>query len=81
MTKGVDLYGAVDRFLTRLPKQYALPAPPYRPLVAGIMTGKAKAAGLNWLRQYGALKSYCHTGKLLMQADVINKGDVVISVP
>ncbi|KAL1470048.1 hypothetical protein MTO96_024669 [Rhipicephalus appendiculatus] len=49
-TTGVDLYSAVDGFLTRLPMQYALPGQSYRPVVtgiAGIRIGKAEVTGLN----------------------------------
>ncbi|KAH7941278.1 hypothetical protein HPB49_011547 [Dermacentor silvarum] len=64
-----------------LPENYMPGAPSFTPLVAGIEIAKVNVSSLNRLRRYGAVRPHCRNGGLLVQTDVINNGEVVMSVP
>nr|XP_050037347.1 uncharacterized protein LOC129380072 [Dermacentor andersoni] len=78
---GIDLEGAVDKILGKLPRYYApYPGGSQIPF-AGLDTGALNVTGLDQTRRFGPLRPYCVNGFRLMIADFVNEGDAVLSMP
>nr|XP_054928068.1 uncharacterized protein LOC129380170 [Dermacentor andersoni] len=78
---GIDLEGALDQILGKLPRYHAPDQGGFRRAFAGLETGTLNVTGLDKIRRYGPLHSYCVNGTRLMSVDVINDGDATLSLP
>ncbi|XP_037575919.1 uncharacterized protein LOC119458164 isoform X2 [Dermacentor silvarum] len=78
---GIDLDGALDKVLGNLPRYHAPDRRGFRRAFAGLETGSLNVTGLDKIRRFGAIHPYCDNGTLLMSVDVIDEGDVVLSLP
>ncbi|XP_075554929.1 uncharacterized protein LOC142587651 [Dermacentor variabilis] len=78
---GIDLDGALDEILGKLPQYHAPDDRGFRRVFAGLESGTLNVTGLDKIRRYGPLRPYCVNGTRLMSVDVINEGDAILSLP
>ncbi|XP_077521708.1 uncharacterized protein LOC144132869 [Amblyomma americanum] len=79
--KGWDLDSAVNKFLSKLPESHVPYVHEFRRAFEGVETGPLNVTGLNRLRQLGPLVPYCAGEKRLLNVELLNEGDAVLSLP
>lgn len=77
----MDLDRALMRVLTRLPTYVEHGFEGYRTVLPGFEVGRLNTSGWNLLRQYGPAIPYCLNGSHMLQVDLVNKDDIVLSEP
>ncbi|KAL1418032.1 hypothetical protein MTO96_026311 [Rhipicephalus appendiculatus] len=78
---GIDLEGAVEKILARLPGNVTLNAGNFQPVVQGLDMGEVIVTGMNEIKRYGALKPFCAGGQRFLEVDFINRDDVAVYFP
>uniref|UniRef100_A0A131YEH9 Metastriate one of each protein family n=1 Tax=Rhipicephalus appendiculatus TaxID=34631 RepID=A0A131YEH9_RHIAP len=78
---GMDLDAAISRMLAKIPAYEEKVGDTYRHTLAGIAFIGINMTGMNKLIQYGPAIRYCVNGTRMVQIDLVNDGDVKISVP
>uniref|UniRef100_A0A131Z224 Metastriate one of each protein family n=1 Tax=Rhipicephalus appendiculatus TaxID=34631 RepID=A0A131Z224_RHIAP len=78
---GMDLDSAISRMLAKIPAYEEKVGDTYRHTLAGIAFIGINMTGMNKLIQYGPAIRYCVNGTRMVQVDLVNDGDVKISVP
>ncbi|XP_049526777.1 uncharacterized protein LOC119459559 isoform X2 [Dermacentor silvarum] len=78
---GLRLDNEVARVLARLPENYVPNPQELQPYVPGLELAGFSVKGLNKLRLYGPLFPYCINGSRMLYADIVNDGDIVLSLP
>ncbi|XP_050037379.2 uncharacterized protein [Dermacentor andersoni] len=66
----IDLYQKVDAIVKELPPEYSQPNRKPEEVVPGIFLGTIVYKGLDKLRPYGPVFSYCRNGTRLVQVDL-----------
>ncbi|XP_037501737.1 uncharacterized protein LOC119375592 [Rhipicephalus sanguineus] len=78
---GIDLDGAVDKMLGLL-AQYRYPdIRGFRMAFRGLETGDPSLTGLDKIRRFGPIQPYCVNGTRQISVDVIDRGDLTLSLP
>uniref|UniRef100_L7M9V9 Putative metastriate one of each protein family n=1 Tax=Rhipicephalus pulchellus TaxID=72859 RepID=L7M9V9_RHIPC len=78
---GIDVDAAISRMLARIPAYEEKMSDTYKHTVAGIAFLGINMTGMNKLIRYGPAIPYCINGTRMVQIDLVNDGDVTISVP
>ncbi|KAL1418059.1 hypothetical protein MTO96_026336 [Rhipicephalus appendiculatus] len=78
---GMDLDAAISRMLAKIPAYEEKVGDTYRHTLAGIAFVGINMTGMNKLIRYGPAIRYCVNGTRMVQIDLVNDGDVKISVP
>lgn len=78
---GMDLEGAVDKFLAKFPKNVTVFEGQYNTVFPGFEVGHLSATGLNKLRRNGPAFPYCVNGTRFLKTDIVNAGDLVFYSP
>ncbi|XP_049519064.1 uncharacterized protein LOC119441079 isoform X2 [Dermacentor silvarum] len=77
----VDLEGAVDAFLQRLPASYEIPKSEGGQLLPGLYIGNMTLLGLSTLAMRGAPQTFCRKGKPMLQVPVSTQGALRFVAP
>nr|XP_050037372.1 uncharacterized protein LOC126534166 [Dermacentor andersoni] len=77
----LNLDNEVARVLARLPEIQVSGPQQLQPYFPGLEVAAFTMKGLNKLRLYGRLFPYCVKGSRMVQADFVNDGDIVLSLP
>ncbi|XP_037577189.1 uncharacterized protein LOC119459548 [Dermacentor silvarum] len=67
---GIDLYQEVDAVIKELPPEYSQPDRKPEEVIPGVFLGTIVYKGLDNLRPYGPVLSYCRNGTRLVQVDL-----------
>ncbi|XP_049526758.1 uncharacterized protein LOC125946791 [Dermacentor silvarum] len=78
---GIDVDAAISRMLSKIPKYEERISETYRMSFAGIKFFGVNTTGMNKLSLYGPAIPYCINGTRMIQVDLVNDGDVVVSWP
>lgn len=78
---GIDVDAAIARLISKLPDHEFIGGEKFYPVFAGFEIRGFNASGFHKLQQYGPAIPYCVNGSRMVQADFINKGDVVLTTP
>uniref|UniRef100_A0A131YC55 Metastriate one of each protein family n=1 Tax=Rhipicephalus appendiculatus TaxID=34631 RepID=A0A131YC55_RHIAP len=78
---GIDVDAALSRMLAKIPAYSERVSQAYKTTLAGIEFLGVNMTGMNKLIQYGPAIRYCVNGTRMVQVDLVNDGDVKISVP
>ncbi|KAH7932077.1 hypothetical protein HPB52_024889 [Rhipicephalus sanguineus] len=78
---GIDVDAAISRMLARIPAYEDRMSESYKSTFAGIGFLGVNMTGMNKLTRYGPAIPYCINGSRMVQIDLVNDGDVTISVP
>lgn len=77
----LDLEGAVDKLLAKLPEYHLVGPQSFGPVFPGLEIGGMNISGLNKVKRYGPLLPYCMNGTRMLQLDLINSFGTALSSP
>ncbi|XP_077521709.1 uncharacterized protein LOC144132870 [Amblyomma americanum] len=75
----IDLDGAVDKLLAKLPEHHLVGSQSFSPLFAGLEIGGLNISGLDGVHGYGPLLPYCVNGTRMLQLDLITSSNTALS--
>nr|DAA34730.1 TPA_inf: hypothetical secreted protein 790 [Amblyomma variegatum] len=81
--RNINLDGAVEKMLEKLPKYKLVGLQSFNPVFAGFEIGGGNISGFSEIRQYGPLLPYCTrvNGTRMLEVNLITVGGPELSIP